>query len=125
MLETAIANDSNPGVAISLLGLLFRVRNDQILHVTDYILGLTVQQAQALGLHLKQNDISPSTSLTGGVHPLWRAIMFLDSNLSTAFDRRPLSFLPSGCSLICNSTIPASCLFSDNMHALYALKVDW
>jgi hypothetical protein len=51
--------------------------------------------------------------------------MFLDGHLSAAFDRRPVSFLPMGCNLICNSSEPGHCTFLDDMHALNALKLDW
>lgn len=51
--------------------------------------------------------------------------MFLDSHLSAAFGRRPVSFLPIGCSLISNSSAPESSSFMDNVHCLNALKLDW
>lgn len=51
--------------------------------------------------------------------------MFMDSTLSSAFDRRPVSFIPPGCSIICNTTLPPGCPFGDIMHALHALRLDW
>ena len=65
LLEITIANDSNPGVGFSLLGSYGRLFTFSLL--TEKPTGLTVQQAQGLGMHLKLRRGSPGEV----VHPLW------------------------------------------------------
>ncbi|KAF7190612.1 Multidrug resistance regulator 1 [Pseudocercospora fuligena] len=90
LIASTIANDCNPGVALTLLGLI-------------------TQQARSLGLHV------PQTS--GVVHPLWKAIMSLESTLSLAFDRPPVSSLPNSTS----TSAGTISTFHDSMHDLHAL----
>lgn len=71
MLEFSVACDSNPGVAAHLLGSKSTLTSEL---TTDCSTGLTVQQAQALGLHIKQTSTSSNNPLVGGVHPLWYLI---------------------------------------------------
>ncbi|EME81199.1 uncharacterized protein MYCFIDRAFT_77113, partial [Pseudocercospora fijiensis CIRAD86] len=99
LIASTIANDCNPGVALSLVGLV-------------------TQQARSLGLHVPQTSISQGQ---GEVHPLWKAIMSLESTLSLAFDRPSVSNLPNP-----SSPIPRTpSTFHNLMHDLHAQIVSF
>ncbi|OQV05000.1 Fungal Zn2-Cys6 binuclear cluster domain-containing protein [Cladophialophora immunda] len=124
MIQFAIANDSNPGVALGVLGNGPRTAVKFILQRLTLYEASTSQQAQSLGLHVGKAD-NRLTART--IHPIWSMIMFFDYELSSAFGRIPVSFLPTGNGLDLPlhqlGTPPMT--FSEFMIELLRLKQSW
>ncbi|KAF2430809.1 hypothetical protein EJ08DRAFT_210930 [Tothia fuscella] len=108
ILASVICNDGNPGVTMSMLG-------------------IAAQQAQGLGMHTRRKCAcsSPTCECLETVQPLWRAILILDSKLSSTYDRVPV-ISPSDSHNRLQSLIGAPRLdFWDSSFHLHCLQIRW
>lgn len=108
ILASVNCNDGNPGVAMSMLA-------------------MAAQQAQGLGMHTRCECTcaSPTCGCFETLQPLWRAILILDSKLSTTYDRLPVTSVSDSHerlqSLVCASHLE----FWDCLFNLQCLQIQW
>ena len=108
ILASVNCNDGNPGVTMSMLG-------------------MAVQQAQGLGMHTRRECAcsSPTCECLETLHPLWRAILILDSRLSMIYDRVPVTSFPDGHSRLQSLNCAERLEFWDCLFDLYCLQIQW
>jgi hypothetical protein len=108
ILASVNCNDGNPGVTMS-------------------ILGMVAQQAQSLGMHTRCKCACASLACDclETVHPLWRAIVILDARLSLNYDRTPISLHSDNYDLL-RPLISADRLgYWDCLFGLHRLLIQW
>ncbi|PVI02575.1 hypothetical protein DM02DRAFT_298750 [Periconia macrospinosa] len=108
ILASVNCNDGNPSVSMSMLG-------------------IAVQQAQGLGLHCRCECTCglPSCHCPQIWHPLWRAILIMDSNLSMIYDRVPITPLCDRLSCLQSLVCASHLEFQDCLFVLHSLQIQW
>lgn len=101
--------------------------NDGNAGVTMSLLGMAAQQALGLGMHTRRKCTcaSPDCECLEVLHPLWKAVVILDSNLSMNYDRVPMTSFSTGHHRL-QSLISAPRLeFWNCMFYLHCLQIHW
>lgn len=108
ILASVNCNDGNPGVTMSMLG-------------------MAAQQAQGLGMHTRCECTcsSPICECLETWQPLWRAIIVLDSKLSTTYDRVPITSVSDSRSRIQSLMCASRLEFWDCFFSLHCLQIQW
>lgn len=108
ILASVNCNDGNPGVTMSMLG-------------------IAAQQAQGLGMHTRCECTcsSPTCECLESLHPLWRAILILDSKLSMTYDRVPITSLSDSHNRLQSLTCASRLEFWDCLFNLHCLQIQW